>query len=368
MADSQSSKVAPIGCALAGLLALLIAIPLGFVVLGGGGASTVINGSQGDNASDGEGGGGGTLKPHTVPKEYEADIQKAGQRCPEMPPSLIAAQIEAESQWNPKASSGLANGIAQFTPDSWKDWGNGKSVWDPHAAIDAQSRFMCSLFTQMKKAKDSGRITRGTVEENALAGYNGGPGLPLSTGGFPTGVAETDTYVPRIQSFRKKYDGGGGGGGCLTCPPMSGSMWQKASAKLEAAIGIPYVYGGGDNNGTTMGGFDCSGLTKFVYYVATGGKVSLPHAARIQHTDSRFTTISTFSRGQPRASALAKAKPGDLLTFNVPEDPLPWGHVGIYVGNNQMIHAPNPGKNVEKINVYEGYDGEVRRLKPEYTK
>ncbi|MFR2313438.1 MAG: transglycosylase SLT domain-containing protein [Bifidobacterium sp.] len=57
--------------------------------------------------------------------QYEADVIRAGSICQVVTPSIIAAQIEQESNWNPKAGSGAgAQGIAQFMPGNGPptDW------------------------------------------------------------------------------------------------------------------------------------------------------------------------------------------------------------------------------------------------------
>jgi peptidoglycan DL-endopeptidase CwlO len=106
-------------------------------------------------------------------------------------------------------------------------------------------------------------------------------------------------------------------------PPTHGGVVGIA----EHYLGTPYVWGG-----ASPAGFDCSGFTMYVY--AQVG-VSLPHNAAAQ-----------YGYGSPVSrSALA---PGDLVFF----DGL--GHVGIYVGGNQFIHAPHTG-DVVKISSLTGW-------------
>ena len=82
-------------------------------------------------------------------------------------------------------------------------------------------------------------------------------------------------------------------------------------------LGIPYVWGGA----SPSTGFDCSG---FVMYVFAQVGVSLPHHA-----------ASIWSYGTPVPSD--QLAPGDLVFFSG------LGHMGIYIGSNQFIHAPHTG-------------------------
>ena len=111
----------------------------------------------------------------------------------------------------------------------------------------------------------------------------------------------------------------GGGGGNVPVPPSS-TLGGQAVAIAEQYLGVPYVWGG-----ASPSGFDCSGLTMYVYGQLG---VSLPHNAAAQ-----------YGMGTPvPRDAL---EPGDLVFF----DGL--GHVGIYVGGGSFIHAPHTGTVVQ---------------------
>jgi cell wall-associated NlpC family hydrolase len=92
-------------------------------------------------------------------------------------------------------------------------------------------------------------------------------------------------------------------------------------------LGVPYVWGG-----SSPGGFDCSGLV--VYAFAQIG-ISLPHS-----TYALWNVGSPVSRDQLQA--------GDLVFFSG------LGHMGIYIGGGQFIHAPHTG-DVVKISSMSGY-------------
>ena len=143
-----------------------------------------------------------TLGPG-VPEEYRADVLAAAELCPRLTPSLLAAQVEVESNWNPKAESPAgAQGLAQFMPDTWARWGGDldedgqASPFDPGDALRAQATYMCHLLDTML-ASGLGGGNELAVIGLALAGYNAGPGAVLTHGGVPP-YPETQTYVRTV--------------------------------------------------------------------------------------------------------------------------------------------------------------------------
>lgn len=182
-----------------------------------------------------------------VPSEYESDVLRAGSLCTEVTPALIAAQIEAESNWDPDAVSPAgAQGIAQFMPGTWASHGldgdgdKKADVFNPHDAIYSQGMYMCELAQSVNDALDAHRID-GNRTDLILAAYNAGMGNVLRYGGVPP-FSETVYYVQHIKSLIEKYSAEGepGGGfevGDIKDKPlvMSGDGWHVNIA----AMGIP---------------------------------------------------------------------------------------------------------------------------------
>jgi len=97
---------------------------------------------------------------------------------------------------------------------------------------------------------------------------------------------------------------------------------MKSSAEL---VGTPYVFGG-----QTPGGIDCSGYTLFIY---SQFGVDLPHSV---YQQAKLGT---------KVSA-EEALPGDLVIFN------DFSHNGIYAGNGNFYHSPQPGDRVKLAPIF----------------
>jgi cell wall-associated NlpC family hydrolase len=118
----------------------------------------------------------------------------------------------------------------------------------------------------------------------------------------------------------------------LLPPVWSSDTGSRAVALAEQFLGVPYQWGGA----SPLTGFDCSGLTRYVYGQLG---IELVHYA-----------ASQIREGYP--VGVQGLMPGDLVFFD-PGLAGP-GHVGIYAGNGMFIHAPHTG-DVVKISPLSSY-------------
>ncbi|MCP2267930.1 Cell wall-associated hydrolase, NlpC family [Actinokineospora diospyrosa] len=169
------------------------------------------------------------------------------------------------------------------------------SRYNPHDAVFAAAHLLC----------DNG-INRGDLNA-AIYSYN-----------------HADWYVAQVLAQAQTYSSTIGRGADTS--PASAA--QQAINYATGQLGLPYQWGG---NGPDAGdaGFDCSGLTTAAY--ASAG-ITLPR------------TAATQFRAGPRVPEGQSLIPGDLVFYGTPSR---IHHVGLYVGNGQMIHAPDFGQKIK---------------------
>jgi soluble lytic murein transglycosylase-like protein len=185
----------------------------------------------------------GNLRPGVVPTAYEAWILRAAQTCPGVTAPLLAAQLDAESGWNPNAVSPVgAQGLAQFMPGTWVGEGvdgDGDGIRDPFNPADAiasQASFMCKLLA----AVSTDRNLAEDPIDLALAAYNAGLGAVQKYAGVPP-YAETENYVRRIRSLMATY----------SIPIISGPVGSRV-----APVNGPITSGSGQRWGRHHAGVD----------------------------------------------------------------------------------------------------------------
>ncbi len=180
---------------------------------------------------------------------------------------------------------------------------------------------------------------------DAAAGSSSSPATTTTSTDASASSSDTGSLSPLYSSLGTDTSASTATGATTSTPDTSGGGGQAIVTDAERYLGVPYVWGGT----SPQTGFDCSGLVQHVFGDLG---VTIPRTADEQ-----------AQVGTPVAS-LADAQPGDLLFFEPGQNGAPAGepgHVAIYIGNGQMIAAPETGENVQ-IQAVPGEPFEIRRI------
>jgi cell wall-associated NlpC family hydrolase len=193
------------------------------------------------------------------------------------------------------------------------------------AALAEQKRLLASIHTtisnlQQQEAAREARLraeaeARLRAQEQAAAAAQAAAAQQATTAPAPA-TTSSGTVAPPV-----------------SIPVSSTGAGHPAAASIAMRyLGVPYVWGG-----ASPSGFDCSGLVMYVY--AQLG-ISLGH-----YTGAQWSETVPISMSQ--------AQPGDLVFFNGVS------HVGIYIGNGQMVNAPHTGSvvRIDSIGGFGSIDG-----------
>ena len=281
-----------------------------------------------------------------------AETETAGEESTESEPEIDSESapaeggLEAEAATESEGSSAVTAEEAPEAPEapaapSLEDFDNPDTV---QSALDAFAQAVGESQAEHTSFEDpyadSSENSDGESDSEGIA-------APSSSENANESVAETDEQegtsvaevLPEVddeEQVSEKLRGGE-----TASDSNREQQIEAVIARAESQIGTPYVWGGGDANGATMGldgqgyngqaGFDCSGLVLYAY---SGAGISLPHYTGYQY--QRGTQIP-----------VDEAERGDLLF---------WGnrgnqHVAIYLGDGMMLEAPQTGMNVQKTAV-----------------
>jgi peptidoglycan DL-endopeptidase CwlO len=159
----------------------------------------------------------------------------------------------------------------------------------------------------------------------------------------PAGTAVAPLVTQVIMGSVTVTSGAAGAfGNTAQGPGLSSPQIVRFLAAAESRIGLPYVWGGAGPDE-----FDCSGLVQWSMRQAG---ILMPRVAADQARTGPLIPVSALH-------------PGDLLFYHTdPTAPKYISHVAIYLGNDEMLQAPQPGMNVEVVRADfgAGFAGAVR--------
>jgi cell wall-associated NlpC family hydrolase len=152
----------------------------------------------------------------------------------------------------------------------------------------------------------------------------------ISKAGLKPKMSATTHPVPGEILYVASQAPAGGGEAVkgATVTLTSQTFNQKSAAYAKTLVGIPYLYGG-----TTKQGFDCSGLTQYVY----------------NHGGRQIVRTSDEQFHQFRGETHAQAQPGDLVFFHDTSNlQSTVYHVGVFEGGTEMVAATHTGSDVQE--------------------
>ncbi|MFY0408626.1 peptidoglycan DD-metalloendopeptidase family protein [Solicola sp. PLA-1-18] len=327
------------------LLAALGVLPV--VVLG----LVVVLGSQDRDDVAAAGTYGTGLVTTGIPAEVLPWIVRASEQCPDVSAPLLAAQLEAESGFAADARSPAgAQGIAQFLPATWQQYGRDEdgngfaSPFDVGDAVMTQGRYMCELF---------GGVVgfQGDRNELALAAYNAGLGNVTRFDGVPP-FAETRAYIARIAAGVTRFTAVSTGPVTFPLPATaqfvdnqnfgsSGSHWSSRHTgnDFSTPCGTPVLAA---NAGTVAVVTDQGWSGPWLVQVATGpGRLTTwyAHMMRIVVTDGQVVQAGqqigfVGTEGNSSGCHLhLELHPRGGSIYEDATDPVPWlREAGAYPG------------------------------------
>ena len=264
--------------------------------------------------------GGGDSPPSAaataqIPPAMLTLYEVAASTCPGLPWMVLAAIGTIESGNGTSdlpgvhsgANSAGAEGPMQFEPATFAEYDepvppggpSPPSPYDPTDAVYAAARDLCA-----------NGAANGADLSAAVFAYN-----------------HSGTYVSEVLDLAESYG---------QSQAQTVSVATAGAVAVDwalAQVGTPYLWGGA----TPGVGFDCSGLVQAAYKVAG---ITLPRVAQDQ-----YDATTKLTPNDP-------LQPGDLLFFGGGSSDVT--HVGINIGNGQMVDAPNTGADV-RVEAYGGW-------------
>jgi cell wall-associated NlpC family hydrolase len=198
--------------------------------------------------------------------------------------------------------------------------------------LSAEERERARILAEQHAAAAEAERKAAAAERNAQAAASRDERTPASTSSSASSSSASSSSASSSSASSSSASSSSSSWASAAAAPApaapvvaSSGAAATAVSTAMAQVGKPYVWGA-----TGPNAFDCSGLVQYSY--ASAG-VSLPRASRSQATAGR-----AVSRGE--------LQPGDLIAFYSPVT-----HIGIYIGNGQMVHAPTSGDVVKVASI-----------------
>ena len=250
----------------------------------------------------------------SVSRELIDELRATRAKLEDQQAELAASRRQAEAAEQQVADSRTEAAKAEAAQKSALDRAKGELA----ELVAAEEKRRAEEEARKAAAELAARRARDEAARQAAAAEAARRATTTTTTARAVAGASTTTTVRRTTTTTTPADTG------PAPPPAKGA--DAAVAEAYRQIGKPYEWGGSGPDS-----FDCSGLTAWAWKAA--GK-TLPHSSREQYNVTSRVSMSDI-------------QPGDLLFFGNPIH-----HVGIYVGNNEMIDAPETGDYVRKRAIF----------------
>jgi cell wall-associated NlpC family hydrolase len=219
-------------------------------------------------------------------------------------------------------SDGLTQLDLLMTSDSAEDFVSGLGT------LDAIAGHTSDVVAQVSAAADKAERAQATAERAAEEAQQTLDDISAKEAELQRRIADYQRQYDELSRPQQQEVSRLHAGEAAPAPTVVAAASGAAQAAVNTAlaqVGDPYVWGAAGPDA-----FDCSGLTQYAYAAAG---ISLPHSSGMQ--SQMGTPVS--------ASAL---QPGDLLFFYSPVS-----HVGMDIGNGQMVHASTSGTPVQVVSL-----------------
>ncbi len=231
---------------------------------------------------------------------------------------------EAQSYYNSLSAEQQAQIQAQAQAAAEASQSDGSGDSSATAAVLQQVTQGSSSSTGSAASSTSGSSTSGSTSSGNSSSGSSSSGSTSNSGSSSSGSSNSSSSNKGSSSSGSSSSSSSSSGNSSSSTTGGASGGGLSTA--YSMIGVPYVWGG-----TSASGVDCSGLVCYSYGYKRGR--------------TTYDMIASLKASGDWKTSMSDLKVGDLV---FPSS----GHVGIYIGNGQMIHAPYPGRTVCIASVY----------------